>query len=146
MPSLWLEGSFLCSVFVCLCGMFEPLNSQWWRHEPSPDLRQLVEQIFSLPGWARVFPHWCVASAWAYVHNWVQWVQTWLSYWCQLSANSVMDSFITQSLWLGCTVTHGICTIFLMALSEAPSVWGWNTVDINELRPIGASVSCLNVL
>ena len=57
----------------------------------------------------------------------------------ELSANSVIGSFTTQSFWSDCTIAHSICTTFLMVLSKAPSVCRWNAVDMRSLAP---SIQC----
>ena len=45
-------------------------------------------------------------------------------------ANSTIGSFSTQSVWLGCTTILRICPMDQLANSVAPSIWGWNAVDI----------------
>src|ERR1700676_2470629 len=60
-------------------------------------------------------------------------------------ANSTNGSFSTQSVWLGSTIIRRICPIERLARSEAPSVCGWNAVDINNLVPNILCVSLQNL-
>jgi hypothetical protein len=50
-------------------------------------------------------------------------------------ANSVIGNWSTQLDWLGWIKVCRICPTDLFALLDAPSVWGWNAVDINNLVP-----------
>src|ERR1700742_533496 len=50
-------------------------------------------------------------------------------------ANSVIGKAWTQSFWSGLIDVRMICMIVLFARSVAPSVWGWNAVDISNVDP-----------
>ena len=53
-----------------------------------------------------------------------------------LIANSTIGHFLDQSFWLLATTIRSIWAIDLLAHSIAPSVWGWNVVDMRSLLPI----------
>ena len=62
-----------------------------------------------------------------------------------LIANSTIRHLLDQSFWLFDTTVHSIWAIDLLALSVAPSVWGWNMVDMRSLLPINLCNSFQNM-
>ena len=62
----------------------------------------------------------------------------------KLMANSTMGTFSAQSLWSGDIILHRTCAIVLIEHSDAPSVWGWNGVDIRSLTLRSLCVSPKN--
>src|ERR1700742_4257160 len=53
----------------------------------------------------------------------------------EFKANSTYGIFISQSCWSARIALRNICPIDLLARSVAPSVCGWNDVDISNFDP-----------
>ena len=62
-----------------------------------------------------------------------------------LMANSTIRHLFDQSFWSFDTTVHSIWAIDLLARSVAPSVWGWNAVDMRNLLPINLCNSFQNM-
>ena len=63
----------------------------------------------------------------------------------EFNVNSVIGSLSVQSDWSGHTVALRIWATEHIACSEAPSVCGWNEVNISNLVPSSLCVSCQNL-
>ena len=60
-------------------------------------------------------------------------------------ANFTIRHLLNQSFWSLATTVCSIWAIDLLAHSVAPSVWGWNTVDMRSLLPISLCNSFQNM-
>jgi hypothetical protein len=62
----------------------------------------------------------------------------------EFKANSTIGTLAVQSRWSGRTRARIICATDRIARSDAPSVCGWNDVDMNNLVPNNWCVSRQN--
>ena len=62
-----------------------------------------------------------------------------------LMVNSTIGHLPNQSFWSFDTTVHSIWAIDLLACFVAPSVWGWNAVDMRSLLPNSLCSSLQNM-